>query len=230
MSYVTKFSRSNTGQAVVGDWVTLSGMRVRNAEDAEYLELGFSPKAIERIKGPKSYDDAIIASLESTHRNEKIVASIFNNAQQKVNFSNIIIVKSVEFEKSLELIALQSPVNLVCTLMPSWIENRRVFARVRREFSEVIKQFRFAMFEQKESLYSDFKMESYESYCMDKNSGRGRVKIPNIEEMIHIDSALKESKEMGLSGIEKYLFVAKKACTFVDQICWREEHVKNPRV
>lgn len=222
MSYLSKLSRSNIHQAVIGDWSSINGMRAMNVDKTDIVEMGFSIETAERIVGPNSYDDAIIAALEATHRNESNACSIFANVEAKERFSCILSIKSQEFEKILELIGLQCSVDLVCELAPIWIENRRIVSRIRREYRKEINVICLNLLRSKKKLYHFFNLSDSEITEICNQEVKGRVKLPMVEELIKIDKAIAEAEIKSLTGIDKYIFIAKSAGVFINQVCYRE--------
>lgn len=222
MSYLSKLSRNKRSQAVIGDWLSINSLRLQNASVSQIMNMGFSIDTAKILVNGSSYDDAIIASLESTHRDETLSQSIFVSNEANLNFSKILDVKTKEFEELLTLMAFQCPVDRVCEFAPIFIENKRVAARVRKEYRKKIIELSIELLKKKRLIYENYNLtdEEIESEC--NIEVKGRVRILCVEEFMNIDKAIELAKENMLVGIEKYIFVAREAGVYINQIYYRE--------
>jgi len=222
--YLGKLCRNKKYQSVIADWSLIKNLMSMNADREEILQMGFNEDFSDLLVNRKIYDDVIIATLESTHLDENNAISIFSDesSTKKENFFSLLLEKNKEFEKVLMLIALQCPIDEICKMVPTWVENKRIASRIRKEHPEEMINIRMTMFRNKKKMYNFYNPTTEEMIVKSKLEVKGRVTKPRVEELFNIDRAMDTAKERGLMGIEKYIYIATTANVLINQIFYRK--------
>lgn len=227
MSYLQNLSRTPIQQAVLADVSILGNLWLTGSTVEELESMGFSLAVSKLFTSSDLYNDALIASIETTHKqsSSQNVKTIMSDTSTRERFCRILEVKNREFQQVLKAIALQCPVELLCQLEPTWSDNRSNVSRIRKMYKSQINFICREMLMKKQDLYENFTLDANQIADFEGKEVKGRVKKPTISEVIMIDKYLAEADKKQLSGLSKYNYIAEEACVFINQICLREKEL-----
>lgn len=213
----------------MSDWMSISHLLMMCADRDKYVELGFDDHIADYLSGEDSRVDVIISALDATHKDktEKYneisdVKTIFSDASLRVTFSKEIEEKSREFESVLVALALQCPARILYEYRNDWTENQKNLSRIRNIYAKTIQDYKKEMHINKAKMYKDFEFDPSLFESIKRRGTIGRRRKTTFSELANIDKALRKAKELGLKGLEKYIYVAKDACVYIADVEERE--------